>query len=288
LHRAIDAVLSQPLANAPRPVTFSVLRVPFFLEPQYDESKVFIESNRDRLVQKWGGVQGWERQKQRHDLKGRGQAVGISHFNLDRLAANTMASHRLVQWIGKTFGLDVCEGIYDLLNTYYFVDGHSLNDKPRLAERVALELPRLLQQQREQQQHPLNNMVVIPSPPAVKAPSADEILTFLHGTEGRREIETAFGILQDDLGIHSIPTFIIEGTTVVNGAARSETLVDIFRDIERRGHVQRPAIFAPTLGVSPQIMARGSHYYNSTSSSSCDLLLSSSSSSSKSPRTSSM
>jgi predicted DsbA family dithiol-disulfide isomerase len=266
LHRAIDTVLAKPLYNAPRPVAFSVLRVPFFLEPQYDENKVYIESNRQRLVQKWGGVQGWERQKQRHDLKGRGQAVGIPHFNLDRLAANSMASHRLVQWIGKTYGLDVCEGIYDLLNTYYFVDGHSLNDKPRLAEVVANEMPRLLllQQQLQQQQHDLATITITTTPP----PSADEILTFLNGNDGRREIEQAFRILHDDLGIHGIPTFIIEGQTVVNGAAHSSTLIDIFRSIERRGYLQGQAIFAQTLGISPEIMQRGSHYSSAASSSS--------------------
>jgi len=36
-------------------ISFSLLRVPFFLEPHYDESKPFIESNRDRLIKKWGG-----------------------------------------------------------------------------------------------------------------------------------------------------------------------------------------------------------------------------------------
>ena len=268
-------MLLQPLLTAPRPVAFSVLRVPFFLEPHYDENQVFVESNRERLVQKWGGVQGWERQKQRHDLKGRGQAVGIAHFNLDRLAANTMASHRLVQWIGKTFGLNVCKGIYDVLNTYYFVDGYSLNDKPRLAERVARELPTLLllqqQQQQQQQQHSssLNNGgTSSPAPPATPPPpTADEILNFLNGNEGRRDIEQAFRMVQEDLGIHGIPTFIIEGKTVVNGAAHSETLLDIFRDIEQRGFVHGSAILAQTLGVSPQIMARGSHTAPSFSSS---------------------
>ena len=93
-----------------------MIRVPFFLEPQYDETKPFIESNRDRLVKKWGGKAGWEEQKQRHDLKGRGLEAGIPHFNLDRLASNTMASHRLIQHLGKTYGLAVSEAIYDRLN----------------------------------------------------------------------------------------------------------------------------------------------------------------------------
>ena len=86
LNRAIREVLTSPLPNAPKPVTFSVLRVPFFLEPFYDENKPYIESNRERLIQKWGGKAGWERQKASHDLKGRGLEAGIPHFNLDRYA----------------------------------------------------------------------------------------------------------------------------------------------------------------------------------------------------------
>jgi hypothetical protein len=108
-------VLSEPLVPE-RPLAFSVIRVPFFLEPNYDETLPYIESNRDRLVKKWGGTAGWEEQKLRHDLKGRGLEAGIPHFNLDRLASNSMASHRLIQMLGKKYGLAVSEAIYDLLN----------------------------------------------------------------------------------------------------------------------------------------------------------------------------
>jgi len=213
-----------------------VLRVPFFLEPHYDESKPFIESNRDRLVKKWGGKSGWETQKARHNLKGRGMDAGIPHFNLDRLASNTMASHRLIQMLGKKYGLAVSEAIYDHLNVYYFVDGHALNDKPRLAQYVA---DKLLQH-------------------GVKEETPDTILQFLNGTEGRDEIMNAIQMLQQ-LGIHGIPKFIIEGQTVVDGAAKSETFVNIFREIELRGNSMNKPIFGDILGVSEEIVARGSH-----------------------------
>ena len=39
---------------------FSVLRVPFFLEPDYDTDERFEETNRERLIRKWGGEAGWE------------------------------------------------------------------------------------------------------------------------------------------------------------------------------------------------------------------------------------
>lgn len=247
LNNAIEHVLRTPLANSSRPLTFSIIRVPFFLEPHYDEKKPFIESNRQRLLQKWGGAAGWERQKNNHDLKGRGQKAGIPHFNLDRLAANSMASHRLIQMIGKTYGLHVSEAIYDLLNVYYFVDGHSLNDKPKLASVVASKLQDLVPNISSTTTMKRENMTL-----------EEHLLHFLTGNEGRLEIEEAVRTLQE-LGVHGIPKFIIEGETVVDGAATADAFIEIFRDIERRGSVRNGPIFRQILGISPETVAHGSH-----------------------------
>lgn len=215
--------------------------MPYFLEPEYDESQLYIESNRSRLLKKWGGKVGWEQQKQLHDLQGRGHAAGIPHFNLDRLASNTMASHRLIQYIGKQHGLHVSEALYDRLNIYYFVEGYSLNDKPRLAKVTTDTVNEILLMQQHVQE----------------AVSEEEILTFLHGNKGRHEIETAIQTLQK-LGVHGIPKFIIEGTTIVDGAAGPETFVNVFREIEKRGSVRGP-IFSDILGVSEDVWMKGSH-----------------------------
>eukprot|EP00545_Synedropsis_sp_CCMP1620_P014855 CAMPEP_0119028308 /NCGR_PEP_ID=MMETSP1176-20130426/38648_1 /TAXON_ID=265551 /ORGANISM="Synedropsis recta cf, Strain CCMP1620" /LENGTH=128 /DNA_ID=CAMNT_0006984419 /DNA_START=26 /DNA_END=408 /DNA_ORIENTATION=+ len=128
-----------------------------------------------------------------------------------------MASHRLIQHIGKTYGLSASEAVYDRLNEYYFVEGHALNDRPRLANVVAEELKKILSKDGE-----------------MTAPPEEELLTFLNGNEGRREIEKALKIL-DEIGVHGIPKFIIEGATMVDGAARSNEFVRIFRAIEKRG-----------------------------------------------------
>ena len=113
---------------------FTVLRVPFFLEPDYPEGAEFEETNRVRLLRKWGGKAGWEAQKERHNLKGRGREVGIEHFNLDRVASNTMASHRLVQWVTKTLGVNAAENMYNDLNQKHFEGGVKLNDREMLLE----------------------------------------------------------------------------------------------------------------------------------------------------------
>lgn len=204
-----------------------------------------IESNRERLIKKWGGKEGWERQKMHHNLKGRGREAGIPHFNLDRLTSNTMASHRLIQHVGKKFGLKVSEALYDKLNVYYFVDGHALNDKKRLAQVAHEEISRCVARDHgSNAQRPTM--------------SEEEILLFLNSDEGRREIEQALEALQK-LGVHGIPKFIIEGKTIVDGAAHSNTFIEIFRDIERKGSVHGGPIFGDILGVSQATIEEGSH-----------------------------
>jgi predicted DsbA family dithiol-disulfide isomerase len=207
----------------------------------------FVESNRDRLIKKWGGIQGWERQKRHHNLKGRGQDAGIPHFNLDRLAANTMASHRLIQYIGKKYGLSVSEALYDELNTYYFVNGHSLNDKPRLANVASQCLARHVNDDSENEKDHVVDVM-----------TEDQILKFLNGEEGRKEIENALKALSD-MGVHSIPKFVIEGRTIVDGAAKSDVFVEIFRQIEEKGEVYGGPLFGDILGVGEDIVRRPSH-----------------------------
>ena len=237
LNRAIDTVLDNPLKEAPRPVSFSVIRIPLFLEPEYDPSKPFIETNRTRLIRKWGGEAGWNEQKKHHNLKGRGEEVGIKHFNLDRLASNTMASHRLIQHIGKNFGLAVSEKVYDRLNEYHFVEGHALNDLPRLSAVVAKEIEHIL--------------------PEGMTFTEKQILDFLRGDEGTEQIKYARHALEQ-LGINSIPTFIIDGSIMVGGAASSDVFVKIFREIEMKGEVNGPML-NDVLGVDEATVLKGSH-----------------------------
>ena len=232
---------------------FSMIRVPFLLEPNYDENKPFVETNRERLIKKWGGPAGWARQKANHDLKGRGMEAGIPHFNLDRLASNTMASHRLIQHIGKTYGLDVSEAVYDCLNEYYFVDGHSLNDRPRLAAAVAEKLRVLLNANRRSSDGGVDGGL-----DGVSPPTEGELLTFLDSNEGRAEIMMALQAL-NDLGIHGIPKAIIEGRYVVDGAAHADVFINVFREIEQRGTILGKPVFADMLGVSAETIEAGSH-----------------------------
>jgi hypothetical protein len=49
-------------------------------------------------------------------IKGRGLEAGIPHFKTDWLATPWLASHCLIQMLGKKYGLAISEAMYDLLN----------------------------------------------------------------------------------------------------------------------------------------------------------------------------
>ena len=130
----------------------------------------------------------------------------------------------------------------DISNSFYFVEGHALNDKERVAKVAVETLSKSFTRRREQQEHP----------------SEEDIVRFLNGDEGRREIESAVRTLRH-LGVDAIPKFIIEGARVVDGAAGPETFIRIFREIEKRGAVAGGPVFGDILGVSRETLLRGSH-----------------------------
>ena len=125
---------------------------------------------------------------------------------------------------------------------YYFVEGHALNDRPLLAKVAYETLVETLKR--------TNSSSILMT--------EDEILAFLNGNEGRKEIENALQAL-NEIGVHGIPKFIIEGSYVVDGAAVSNTFVQIFRDIEKRGNIKGGPVFGDILGVDKSIVMKASH-----------------------------
>lgn len=222
---AMREVTLDPL-TAGMPMGFTLLRVPFFLEPDYPTSEEFEETNRTRLIRKWGGVHEFAAQKSRHQLKERGREVSIEHFNLDRVASSTMLSHRLVQWVTKTKGINKAEQLYNILNERHFVIGQKLNSQDMLceaAEEIGLE----------------------------KA----AVMRFLDSDEGYEEIARAQEMLRA-ARVHSIPTFILGGQSV-SGAMHSTEFVKIFRQFERNGGDEAlgASVFAEALGIPAPMMA---------------------------------
>ena len=129
------------------------------------------------------------------------------------------------------------------IHSYYFVEGHALNDRPRLAK-VAVET--------------LSEFIAKDDTTQQSIMTEEDVLSFLNGDEGKLEIHNALSALQQ-IGVHGIPKFIIEGCRVVDGAAGPETFIQIFRDIEKRGEIENGPIFADILGVSEDTWKRGSH-----------------------------
>ena len=217
-------VASNPQDKDGEGMGFTLLRVPFFLEPDYPTDPSFEETNRVRLVRKWGGKEGWERQKANHGLKERGQEVGIEHFNLDRIASNTLASHRVVQWITRTKGINEAEQLYNSLNKCHFEDGKKLNDEEMLVQAAA----------------------------SVGA-DPEETRRVIQTGEGSAQIQAAQEQLRT-LGVSGIPTLILGGKYMMpSGAIGAEHLVDAFRQLEVQGGATG-SMFAEPLGIPDEIM----------------------------------
>lgn len=210
------------------PLEFSLLRVPFFLEPGYPRDEAWTETNLARLQRKWGGKQAFENQKRRHGLKARGREVGIEHFVSKRAASNTVNSHRVVQWVTKTIGHSAAEQLYNRLNHLHFEQGRRLNDAAMLIAEAAS---------------------VGADPIAARA--------LLDGTEGEAEIKAA-GALLAKLGVSSIPTFIVDGRYMVNGAAKSVEFVELFRELEQIpvDEMNGQFMFGEALGMPLELATR--------------------------------
>jgi len=261
---------------------FTLLRVPFFLEPDYPTDSAFEETNRVRLVRKWGGEQAWEAQKNRHGLKERGQEVGIEKFNLDRVASNTLASHRMVQWVTRTLGINAAEKMYGDLNSRHFEKGQKLNDADMLvkaAETVGAlrppPPPNQIQLARCESAsllsaHPSRTCreLACPTHPAHRPapalalktayhpPGADPkaARSFLESDEGKVEIEAAQHRLAR-LGISGIPTLILGGKwQLPSGAVGAKSIVDFFRKIEAEGGAPGPPLFAGDLNFPQSVL----------------------------------
>jgi predicted DsbA family dithiol-disulfide isomerase len=152
--------------------------------------------------------------------------VGIEKFNLDRLASSTLKSHRLIQWITKTRGCEVAEAVYNDLNHRHFVDGKKLNDADMLCDAAA-----------------------------AAGVDRDEAMRFVESDEGLEEIGDAQEMLQE-MGIHSIPNFVIGGKVVVSGAVHAAELVQIFRRLESTGKGAPGSAFADALRIPSEMRAK--------------------------------
>jgi len=214
---------SKPLTE---PMQFSVVRVPFFLEPSYPEDEAFQESHFERMHKKWGGPAAYEKIRISHRLDERGAEVGIQ-FNTERVVSNTLASHRLVQWVSRTKGLEESERLYDHLNHVHFIEGKKLNDAQVLAHAAEVV--------------------------GVKRADAADFLSGDLGVDTIKKVVDAVHAMN----IHSIPTWVIDGQYVLSGACPAQDLVDVFRKIETSGRENGKGVFHDLLGIPSAFVTPG-------------------------------
>lgn len=108
----------------------------------------------------------------------------------------TLNSHRLVLYVAAHFGLERSEQLYSILNRKHFTEAGVLNDPSLLRSAVQeLKLP-------EAQEAQCLRFLADPD-----EPGKQEVLDLLKRVEA--------------VGIHGIPVLIVDGSLLVQGAARA-------------------------------------------------------------------
>jgi predicted DsbA family dithiol-disulfide isomerase len=127
------------------------------------------------------------------------------HLDFDRaIAANTFEAHRLIAWAA---GQGLQAEMLDALQRAHFVQGIDIGSRPALAEvagSVGLD--------------PAAAVAYLESPAGTEAVNTD-----------LREAQ--------ELGITSVPTFVIDGKYAIQGAQEAATILAAFEEITRRESV---------------------------------------------------
>ena len=202
-------------------------RVPFFLEPQYNElGPEFTESHDERMLRKFGSPEVFESVKRSQALIPRGLEVGMdasvgwTQENLSRrIQSSTLNAHRLVLFIEQAYGVVSSERIYSILNRLHFTEGGVLND-PSLLDRAIEE-------------------TFEGDIDAINASKA-HLLT----EKGKSEtLELASKVT--DEGISGIPTLIVDGQFVVSPTGGTQDVLKALRAATpRNGKPSGKAAFA--------------------------------------------
>jgi predicted DsbA family dithiol-disulfide isomerase len=190
--------------------------VPFFLEPGYmDEPAGFTEMHNTRMVRKFGSMQRFLAVQKGHGLIPRGGEVGLDASvgwdqpQLDkRVQSSTLRSHRLVRFMTARHGADAAERFYAAINRRHFLEAGVLNDDGLLTASLA------------------------------EAGLADGALTeavsYLHSDEGAAEVLATYDRVQA-MGIHSIPTLVVDAKHTVSGAARMDEILSVLERVLAEG-----------------------------------------------------
>lgn len=117
------------------------------------------------------------------------------------LSVNTRTAHRLLQWALREGGLEVQRKLAAELFALHFTHGGNVGDVEQLAAAAASV-----------------------------GLDADRARTYLASGEGVRELEAELG-KASELGIASVPTFVIDGRYAIQGAQPVSALVHILEQV---------------------------------------------------------
>jgi predicted DsbA family dithiol-disulfide isomerase len=202
-------------------VKFQIARVPFFLETSYfDMPDDFSEPHEVRMHRKFGGKEAFDQHAIRHALVPRGAVVGLDKlgFTEENLAkrrqSSTLRSHRLVYYLAKKYSFEVSEKLYSVLNRKHFTEGGILNDLDMLLD-------------------------------SVEEAGADraDCERFLLSTDG---VESIFRTVDavHSLGIHSIPTVVVDGKYQIGATDSIDNIYQVFSKIVRKGKPSGKRVFS--------------------------------------------
>jgi predicted DsbA family dithiol-disulfide isomerase len=125
----------------------------------------------------------------------RGEGLAIAWDKA--LSANTRIAHRLLTWAEQEYGSGVQRAFAERLFALHFTQGGNIADIEQLAGAAA-----------------------------ETGMDADRARAYLQSDEGVQALEAEFDNARR-LGIHAVPTFVIDGRYVVEGAQPVATFVDI-------------------------------------------------------------
>ncbi|MCU7729791.1 DsbA family oxidoreductase [Actinoplanes sp. KI2] len=189
--------LEKAIAEFPGDVTVT------FRAYQLDPSPVPVPvRTKDALAAKFGGRERADQMFAHVTAVAAGDGL---HLDFDRaIAANTFDAHRLIAWAA---GQGLQAEMLDALQQAHFIQGRDIGSRPALAE-VAASIGL--------------------DPSAARA--------YLESPAGTEAVNTDLREA-NELGITSVPTFVIDGKYAIQGAQEAATILTAFEEITRRESV---------------------------------------------------
>ena len=186
--------LERALAALPSRERIDVVFRPYQLDPNAPETAVPLTQY---LARRFGGRKEGMLDAVNHAAEGEGITIAWDRA----LSANTRTAHRLLQWALREGGPEVQRKLAAELFSLHFTRGGNVADVEQLAAAAASV-----------------------------GLDAKRARAYLASDEGVRELESAFEQARE-LGIASVPTFVIDGRFGIQGAQPTSTFVRILEQV---------------------------------------------------------